>query len=353
MSDYTPIQVLGEFGLIERIRTLLGPPSDEDVRLGIDDDAAVYHVGDDRVHVVTTDALIEGVHFDRSFVPLLHLGLKTVAVNVSDVVAMNARPRFATLALGLPETMSVEQVEAFYEGVRQGCATYGVTLVGGDTTAARYLTVVLTVIGEARESDVIFRRGARPGDLLCVTGDLGGAYAGLKVLLDQRQALRETGGDFEPNLDPFRYVIARQLTPTARLATLEDWARRRVRPRALIDVSDGLASEVHHLCRQSGCGAIIRAASLPIHPETRAVADQFLDDVDTYALFGGEDYELLFALPEDELDRLDPESYTVVGQFTEASEGVRIQTPEGLLVPLDAQGYQHFRTDDHAGDGGA
>jgi thiamine-monophosphate kinase len=343
MSDtFTPIHEVGEFGLIDRMRAVLGPPTDPDVRLGIDDDAAVYTVGEDRVHVFTTDALIEGVHFDRAFMPMPHLGVKAVAINVSDVVAMNAQPRFATIALGLPASMSVEQVEGFYAGVRQACEAYGVTLLGGDTTTARYLTVVVSMIGEAREEALVFRRGARPGDLMCVTGDLGGAYAGLKILLEQRRVLRETEGAYEPDLDPFRYVIARQLTPTARLRTIRDWAERRVRPHALIDVSDGLASEVHHLCRQSDCGALVRTAALPIHPETRAVADQFREDVDTYALFGGEDYELLFALSEEDLDKLDPESFTVVGQFTEASEGIRAQTPEGGVIPLTAGGYQHF-----------
>jgi len=341
-NAFTPINDLGEFGLIDRIRAVLGAPTDEAVRMGIDDDAAVYHIGDGRVHLVTTDAMIEGVHFDRAFMPMAHLGQKIMAVNVSDVVAMNAQPRFATIALGLPANFSVEMVEALYGGIREACETYGVTLLGGDTTAARYLTLSVTLIGEAAEDAVVYRRGARVGDLLCVTGDLGGAYAGLQILLDQHRALKETKNQFEPDLEPFRYVIHRQLTPQARLPAIEDWAKRGVRPRALIDISDGLASEVNHLCRQSGCGALVRVPALPLDPETRAVADQMMEDVDTFALFGGEDYELLFALAPEDLDKLDPTTLSVIGEFTEASHGIRVQSPLGEVIPLEAAGYRHF-----------
>jgi thiamine-monophosphate kinase len=338
----TPIQDLGEFGLIDRMQAVLGAPSDDDLLMGIGDDAAVYRVGNGRVHVVTTDALIEGVHFDRAFMPMAYLGVKTLAVNVSDVVAMNALPRYATLALGLPTGVSVEMVEAFYEGLRQACAQYGVHLIGGDTTAARQLTLALTLIGEADEAAIVYRRGARPGDLLCVTGDLGAAYAGLKILLDQREQLRTQGEAFQPDFTGTRYTVGRQLTPVARLATVQDWATRGVRPHALIDISDGLASEVHHLCQQSGCGARLRIPALPIELETRVVADLFQDEVETYALFGGEDYELLFALAPDDLDRLDPEGFTVIGQFTPAETGIQAQMADGTLFPLDAGGYQHF-----------
>ncbi len=341
-TPFTALQEIGEFGLINRMLTRLGLSSDDALHQGIGDDAAVYHVGDGVVHVVTTDALIEGVHFDLSFMPMRHLGVKAIAVNVSDVVAMNAQPRYATIALGVPPGVSVEMVEALYDGLAEACRIYDLTLVGGDTTMARQLTLAVTVIGAAAEDAVVYRRGARPGDLLCVTGDLGAAYAGLKVLLDQRRAMAEAGDDFQPNLDPFRYLIQRQLTPTARLQTLRQWAAVGVRPRALIDVSDGLASEVHHLCEQSDCGALIHSAALPIDTETRHAADQFMEDVDTYALYGGEDYELLFALPEADFHRLPEGTCTVVGTFTEAADGIRIVMPEGGAFPLEAAGYQHF-----------
>jgi len=341
----TPINELGEFALIERMQAVLGTPEDADVLAGIKDDAAVYRVCDGRVHVATTDALIESVHFDRLFTPMEYLGFKALSVNVSDVVAMNALPRYATVALGLPRNVTVEMVEALYRGLKHAASAYGVTIVGGDTTATHGLTVVVTVIGEANEQDVVYRSGAKDGDVLCVTGDLGAAYAGLKVMLDQRRALQEEGEAYQPDLAPFQYVIQRQLVPQARLQTVKDWAARGVRPHALIDISDGLASEVHHLCKQSGCGALIHTAALPIAPETRDVADHFAEDVDTFALFGGEDYELLFTLSEDELARLDPESCVVVGLITAAEEGVRVRTPEGEAIPLGFEGYQHFGGD--------
>ena len=200
----------------------------------------------------------------------------------------------------------------------------------------------MTVIGEAGEQDIVYRSGAKPGDVLCVTGDVGAAYAGLKVMLDQRRAMQDEGTAYQPNLEAFHYVIQRQLAPLARLPIIEDWNTRAVRPHALIDISDGIASEVHHLCTQSGCGALIHSATLPIAPETRGVADLFAEDVDTYALFGGEDYELLFTLPEDDLEKLDPESFVAIGLMTEAGDGVCVQMPEGDVIPLPFTGYQHF-----------
>lgn len=341
-NTFTPIDNLGEFGLIDRMSAILGTSSDEDIIVGISDDAAVYRIDEERVHVVTTDALIEGVHFDRLFMPMEHLGFKSMAVNISDVVAMNAFPRFATITVGLPNSLSVEMVEAFYRGVRQACQAYDVTVIGGDTTASRHLTISVTVIGEALLQDVVFRRGARPGDLICVTGDLGGAYAGLKVLLEERRKMRDAGSDYTPELGTYQYVIERQLSPKPRLDIIEDWKRRNVRPSALIDISDGLASEVHHICEQSQCGALVHAAAIPIAFETRDAADEFEEDVDAYALFGGEDYELLFTVAPDEIGLLDEKTFNVVGEIADASFGVQVQTPEGQTIPLSAGGYAHF-----------
>ncbi|HET6569587.1 MAG TPA: thiamine-phosphate kinase [Rhodothermales bacterium] len=339
---FTPINEVGEFGLIDRMRAILGDTQDEQVLAGISDDAAVYRVGDGRVHVVTTDALVEGVHFDRMFSPMDLLGFKSISVNASDVAAMNALPRYATAAIGIPANMSVEMIEALYRGMKRAAELYGLSVIGGDTTAARSLLLSVTVIGEAAEADVVFRSGARPGDALCVTGDLGGAYGGLKVLLNQRQQLQERGEAFVPDLQRFSHVIQRQLAPTARVDVVREWASQGVRPHALIDISDGLASEVYHLCEQSGCGAIIDAAALPIDLQTRVTADEFDDDVETYALFGGEDYELLFALPPSEIEKLASECITVVGEFTDASQGIRVRVPDGNLVPLEMGGFQHF-----------
>ncbi len=336
------LRELGEFGLIGRLDTLLGPTADPDVVQGIGDDAAVYRVGEGRVHVVTTDALLEGYHFDQSFTPLERLGFKAIAVNVSDIAAMNARPRFATVALGLPATIAVESVEKLYRGMARACERFGVVLLGGDTTAAAGLTLSVTLIGEARERDVVYRHGAQPGDLVCVTGDLGAAYAGLKLLLDNRDALRRDP-QHVPDLSPYPYVLARQLTPTPRLEAVEAWARAGIRPTAMIDISDGLASEIHHLCDRSGTGAVLYEAALPIDPETRALADVFEEDVDVYALFGGEDYELLFTISEADFARMPQGVATPIGRMTEPEEGVHVQTAEtGERVPLQNAGFNHF-----------
>lgn len=343
----TPISDLGEFGLIERFRKILGEPADEHVTLGIGDDAAVYRVGEGRVHVVTTDALIEGIHFDRAFTPMEYLGFKSISVNVSDVVAMNARPRYATMVLGLPSGVPAEAVEALYGGVRKACEAYDVTLVGGDLTAAHRMTIAVTAIGEVDEADVVRRSGAQAGDLLCLTGDVGAAYAGLKVLLSERQAMQDQEG-YTPDFGAFPYVIGRQLAPVARLDVVRNWAERGVRPSALIDVSDGVASEVHHLCTESGLGARLYGAALPVADETRHVADRFGEDVLTYALFGGEDYELLFTLAEAELDRLEEGTFAVIGQMTEAGTDVLLQTPDGEARVLPSGGYQHFNREGDA-----
>ena len=348
----TPLSDLGEFGLIDRLAATLGPPADPDVLVGIGDDAAVYRVGEGRVHVVTTDALVEGVHFDRAFTPLERLGFKAISVNVSDVAAMNARPRFATVALGLPSGLAAEDVDALYRGMRRAAERYGLTLVGGDTTNARSLLLSVTVIGEAAEEDVALRSGARAGHIVCVTGDVGAAFAGLKLLLDGREKLRADAA-FVPDFAASQYVLARQLAPVARLDLVEAFAHAGVRPSAMIDVSDGLAAEIHHLCRASGVGARLYEAAFPIDDETRAVAARFGDDAPVYALFGGEDYELLFTMPEADLVKLPPQGlFTPIGRVVEAGDGVLVQTEEGDEIPLEAGGFDHFGTASEQADRG-
>jgi thiamine-monophosphate kinase len=346
-DPFTPISAVGEFGLIERLRDVLGADAPGALLQGIGDDAAVYRVGDGRVHVVTTDALVEGVHFDRTFTPVRYLGWKAIAASVSDVAAMNAAPRYATVALALPNNLSVEGAEALYAGMREACTHYGLAVVGGDVAAAARLVLSVTVVGEAAEADVVYRRGARPGDLLCVTGDLGSAAAGLKVLLAGKQGF-EAGGDGEnapsaqPDLHAFAYVIERQLYPQARLDRVRHWRDRGVKPHALIDLSDGLASEVHHLCRAGAVGAVVEAGLLPIHVQTFRAAERFEEVPLSLALYGGEDYELLFALPEAEAKKLDENTYAVVGQVVEPEAGVSLRLPEGEVIPLEARGFQHF-----------
>ena len=351
-QPFTPVSEVGEFGLIDRLRDRLGDYADaRDLVVGIGDDAAVYRVGGagsdgpGRVHVVTTDALVEGVHFDRTYVPLRALGWKAVAVNVSDVAAMNATPRFATIALGLPNNLSVEGAEALYAGVAEACERYGLAVVGGDTTASARLVISVTVVGEAEEASVVTRAGAAPGDLLCVTGDLGGAAAGLQVLLAGKEAMGAGGDGAErvaPDLTEFATIVGRQLMPQARLDRVWQWAEAGVRPTALIDVSDGLASEAHHLSQAGTVGAVVDGGLLPIHVQTALAAQRFDARAEAYALYGGEDYELLFTVPEAEAPKLDPATYAVVGQVVGPDEGVVLRLPDGNRVPLQAGGYKHY-----------
>lgn len=337
----TAIKDVGEFGLIARMVTALGAGHGDDVMVGIGDDAAVYRIDDERVHIVTTDALLEGIHFDRMMMPMPYLGSKCIAVNVSDIVAMNGVPRYATVVLGIPDNMTVEDVEALYAGIRTACETYGLEVVGGDTTASHGLSISVTVIGEARAEDIVTRSGAKPGDLLCVTGEVGASFAGLKVLLEQRRQLQEQGEDFTPDLESFRHVIRRHLVPKARLDLVRDWSERRTRPTALIDISDGVASEVNHICSSSGIGAEVHVAAIPIGLETRHVADEYDADVDTFALFGGEDYELIFTAPREVTEQMDEESFSVIGRITAESD-VLAKLADGTTIPLGMGGYQHF-----------
>lgn len=344
MTDpFTPISEIGEFGLIDRLQEALGgalaeaPPG---LLQGIGDDAAVYRAGEGRVHVITTDALVEGVHFDRTFMPMGHLGLKALAVNVSDVVAMNAEPRYATVALGLPNNVSVEQAETLYAGFAEAARRYGVAVVGGDVTAAERLMLSITVVGEAAEEEVVYRHGAEPGDVLCLTGDIGAAAAGLKVLLAEKEAFMAE--DAQPDLGEWTHVVTRQLAPTARLDRIRQWREAGFRPKALIDISDGLTSEVYHLCRASGTGARLDGGLLPLHLQTVQAAEKFGDRAEAYALFGGEDYQLLFAASPADLDRLPEDAYAIVGEVTEDPGEVELRLPNGELVPLEPQGFRHF-----------
>jgi thiamine-monophosphate kinase len=340
MSEpFTAVSEIGEFGLIDRLSETLGTARVDGLVTGIGDDAAVYRIGGGRVHVLTTDILVEGVHFDRTFAPLGLLGYKALAVNVSDVVAMNARPRFATVTVGLPNNVSVEQAETLYQGIARAADRFGVAVVGGDTTAAERLLVSVALVGEAAEDEIVHRSGAEPGDLLCVTGSLGAAAAGLKILLSEKEAFL---ADRQPDLSSWTYVVERHLAPQPRLDRLETWRAAAFRPKALIDISDGLASETHHICRASAVGGIVDLALLPIHVDTFRAAERFEERPEAYALYGGEDYELLFAAAPNDLARLAEDTYAVVGEVTEAIDGIVLRLPDGELAPLDARGFQHF-----------
>lgn len=293
--------------------------------------------------LVTTDMLLEGIHFDLSYMPLQHLGYKAVAVNVSDIAAMNGIPTQITVNIGLSNRFSLEAIDMLYEGVRMACENYKVDLVGGDTCAsASGLVISITALGEAPPEKVSFRNGAKKGDILCVTGDLGGAYVGLQVLEREKQVFK-ANPDMQPNLEPYDYIVKRQLRPEARMDIIHELAELGITPTAMIDVSDGLASDVFHICRQSALGVRIYEDKLPIDHVTYNTAVEFKLDPITCALNGGEDYELLFTIGQNDFEKLKNHmDIHFIGYMTESAEGKDLITKNGNTVALQAQGWKHF-----------
>lgn len=339
-SARTELSELGEFGLIERIaaRTPLANPSS---LKGIGDDAAVINP-EGLLQVITTDMLVEGVHFDLGYAPLKHLGYKSVVVNLSDVYAMNAEPRQIVVALAVSNRFPVEALDELYEGMSLACRAYGVDLVGGDTTSSRSgLVISITAIGAARKEDIIYRNGARDNDLLVVSGDLGGAYMGLQVLEREKAVFTETGA--QPDLAGHDYIIERQLKPEARKDIIALLKQLDVQPTAMIDVSDGLASEALHIARSSGLGVRIYDDKLPIDPTTYKTARDFDLDPSTCALNGGEDYELLFTVAQSDFEKVKGNpSLSVIGHMTDAASGYHLVDKHGGLHELRAQGWDAF-----------
>ncbi len=343
MSDITPLDAVGEFGLIRRIQetiTLRQPST----KLGIGDDAAILTPLTGHDMVVSTDMLVEGVHFDLTFCPLKHLGYKAVAVNVSDMAAMNATPTQIVVALSVGARFSVEAVEELYGGMRLACEAYDVDLVGGDTTGSRGgLTISITALGQVAAGKAVRRSGAGPNDLLCVTGDLGGAYLGLQVLEREKQAW-QADPETQPELGKYPYVLQRQLRPEARMDVVHELREIGVVPTSMIDISDGLASEVLHLCQASNLGTRIFSENLPIANPTLEVAEEFNLDPIMCMLNGGEDYELLFTVPlaAHQLLKNHPD-ITIIGQIVEKSEGANLISMSGQPVTLLAQGFNLFQ----------
>jgi thiamine-monophosphate kinase len=337
----TDISALGEFGLIDRLAAGLAPQRTDTLK-GIGDDAAVLEYGGSPV-VVTTDMLVEGIHFDLMYQPLKHLGYKAIVVNLSDICAMNAVPRHVTVSIALSNRFSVEAVEELYDGMRTACRAYGVDLVGGDTTASpRGLVISVTAIGSALKEKLVYRSGAKPGDILCVTGDLGAAYLGLQILEREKQVFL-ADPQMQPQLSDKEYLIRRQLKPEARLDSVEYFEKAGLVPTAMIDVSDGLASDLMHICKASGTGAFLEEAQVPIHDEARLQAMEFRLDPITCALHGGEDYELLFAVTPGDLDKVRfMDSVYIIGEITPAEDGVKLHTSGGQIHELTAQGWKHF-----------
>ncbi len=340
-TNRTDVNTLGEFGLIEHLtkQTQLKHPSSI---YGIGDDAAVLS-SSSGLTVVSTDMLVEGIHFDLMYTPLKHLGYKSVVVNLSDIYAMNALPKQITVSLAISNRFSVEALEELYAGIHQACDFYNVDLVGGDTTSSQkglYLSV--TAIGETDADRISYRNTAKIGDLLCVTGNLGAAYLGLQILEREKQIYLANPG-VQPDLDQSSYLIERQLKPEARRDMINLFAKNQLVPTAMIDVSDGLASELFHICRQSGVGAYIEESGVPIHPEAEQQAIKFQLDPITCALSGGEDYELLFSVRPEDLDKVKflPDTY-IMGEVVAPDDGIRLHTKGGNIHDLKAQGWKHF-----------
>lgn len=342
MSSVTPLNALGEFGLINRLQqtiTLRQPST----TLGIGDDAAILSPAAGQDTVISTDLLVEGVHFDLTFCPLKHVGYKAVAVNVSDMAAMNATPTQIVVGIAVGARYSVEAIEELYEGMRLACEAYNVDLVGGDTTASRGgLTISVTVLGQVAQGQAVRRSGAQSNDLLCVTGDLGGALLGLQVLEREKQAW-QADPEFQPELEKYSYVVQRQLRPEARMDIIYELRELGITPTSMIDISDGLASETLHLCQASGVGARVFTENLPIANPTLEVAEEFNLDPIMCMLNGGEDYELLFTVPLADHDKLkNHPDITIIGHMVPQSEGANLITKAGQAVPLQAQGFKHF-----------
>ncbi|MBI5917089.1 MAG: thiamine-phosphate kinase [Bacteroidetes bacterium] len=337
----TEIASLGEFGLIEHL-TKNFEIQKEKSHNGIGDDAAVID-NTGFLTVVSTDLLVEGVHFDLMYCPLKHLGYKAVVVNLSDIYAMNARPKQVTVSIAVSNRFSVEGLDELYDGIHAACKNYGVDLVGGDTTSSQKgLIISVTAIGQGEQGKLTYRSGARPGDLLCVTGDLGAAYLGLQILEREKQ-LYLSSPDIQPDLEEQQYIIGRFLKPEARKEMIEIFEKAKLVPTAMMDVSDGISSDLMHICKQSGVGAIIEESGVPMQNDTKLLALKFKLDPLTCALNGGEDYELLFTIDPKDLEkvRLLPDIY-IMGEITEASEGIKLHTESGKRHDLLAQGWRHF-----------
>ena len=335
------ISQLGEFGLIDRISKQFTLSNATSVK-GIGDDAAVIDMGSEYL-LVSTDMLVEGIHFDLSYSPIQHLGYKAVAVNVSDIAAMNGKAEQITVSLAISSRFSVEAIDALYQGIQSACVNYGVDLVGGDTTSSTSgLVISITVMGRVLKDRVAYRAGAKPNDILCVTGDLGAAFLGLQVLEREKQVFLEDP-NMQPDLDKYEYLIGRLLKPEARTDIVSELVDAGVKPSSMIDLSDGLASDVFHLSRASGVGFRIYDDKVPIDTAAYETAIEFKLDPLTCALNGGEDYELMFTISKEDQEKIKnhPDIHFIGYAHERKDENVLI-TKEGQIVPLRAQGWDHF-----------
>lgn len=339
----TEISQLGEFGLIDRLTKDLPHHNPSTVR-SVGDDAAVLHYPGDVDELVTTDLLVEGIHFDLTYMPLKHLGYKAAVVNFSDIYAMNGHPRQIVVSLAISSRFAVEHLEELYAGIRLACDIYGVDLVGGDTTASRSgLVISITCIGEAAPDAVVTRDGAKDTDLICVSGDLGSAYMGLQLL--EREKVASKGiKDFQPEFGGKEYLIERQLKPEARRDIVTALAEAGIKPTAMMDISDGLSSELLHICKQSDTGCRIYEERIPIDYQTAIMAEELGMNLVTAALNGGEDYELLFTVPlsrHEDVSKI--KGVSVIGHICKPEMGCAMVTRDGGEIELKAQGWNHWQ----------
>ena len=338
----THLSELGEFGLIEHLLKNNVTRNKTTIK-SAGDDAAVIGSGK-KVSVVTTDTLVEGVHFDLLYTPLKHLGYKSVIVNLSDIYAMNAEPKHITVSLAVSNRMSVEALDDFYAGIYLACEMYGVDLIGGDLTSSTSgFIVTITAIGEGEKDNIVYRNGAKESDLICVSGDLGGAYAGLHVLEREKQVFSENE-KIQPDFSGKDYVLERQLKPEARKEVIEMLKKASIKPNSMIDISDGLSSELKHICDQSKCGCQIYEEKIPIDAVTIQTAEELNIDPIMAALNGGEDYELLFTVPASMHDQVkELKGISIIGHITDASAGMHLVTKSGQQIALAAQGWNHMQ----------
>ena len=340
-TERTELSSLGEFGLIDHLAKHF-EPKQKSSHLGIGDDAALIKLGT-RVMAVSTDMLVEGVHFDLTYMPLKHLGYKAVTANLSDIAAMNAKPSQVTVSIGMSNRFSLEAVEELYEGIRLACEKYQVDLIGGDTTSSRSgLVISVTAMGEANLKKTTYRKGAKPGDLLVVSGDIGGAYMGLQILEREKRVFMEHK-EMQPDLEPYDYIVGRQLKPEARLDIIDRLEELKIVPTSMIDVSDGVASEIHHLGKSSDVGFDIYEDKLPIDPQTMDTALSFELNPSIAALNGGEDYELLFTVSQDDYDKMKSDiDFTIIGHATDTKGVYTLHTKAGNSFGIKAQGWDHL-----------
>ncbi len=342
-KERTEFTTLGEFGLIKHLTEHVEIYNESSIK-GIGDDAAVIKYNGEKHTLVSTDMLVEGVHFDLTYVPLKHLGYKSIIVNLSDICAMNGTPKQVTVSIAASNRFSVEALEELYAGMIFACKKYNVDLVGGDTTSSTSgLIISVTVIGEANKEDIVYRNGAKEKDLLCVSGDLGGAYMGLQVLEREKFVFKDNP-NIQPDLVGNDYILERQLKPEARVDVVEILKNIGIKPTSMIDVSDGLASEIMHICSQSDLGCELYEDKIPLDPQTFERAREFNLDPTVCALNGGEDYELLFTIPMSDYDKIkNVPVFTVIGHMTAKASGINLIAKAGTSHPITAQGWNSFK----------